>query len=74
MEMSRLSLLGGWCEFHGWLDGHGGIVLHGYSFLLEHVEDLFWLDLVEKITDVQSVSCWQCHDEAASVSDCLVKM
>jgi hypothetical protein len=50
-------------------------VLHGYFFLLEHVEDLFWLDLIEKITDVQSVSCWQCHDEAADVAVyCLVKV
>jgi hypothetical protein len=74
MEMSRLSLLGGWCEFHG-LMVMAVRVLHGYFFLLEHVEDLFWLDLIEKITDVQSVSCWQCHDEAADVAVyCLVKV
>jgi hypothetical protein len=41
-----------------------GVVLHGYLFFLEHVEDLFWLDLVEEITDVQSVDCWHCHHVA----------
>ena len=55
--------------------GGSRVFLHGDLFFLEHVEDLLWLNLVEEITDLQSVSCWQCHDEAADVAVyCLVNM